>query len=221
MSYSEIVVILDRSGSMWSGKTDHEGGLNSFVEDQKKLPGKVKFSLIQFDSVNPFDVVYDRVDIQDVQKFELVPRGGTPLTESVTRSVVHIGDKMKSDEKPDQVVVMIITDGMEEVAPKDRKPEYSKDRLKKLIEEKQKAEWEFLYLGANVDAFIEADGLGITAKSALNFNNFAPQAVNNAYSLLNSKMGTSRRMYQAGLSKADVDEAGCYSFNAEERTQTV
>jgi Mg-chelatase subunit ChlD len=214
MSYSEIVVVLDRSGSMDTAKSDHEGGLNSFIRDQQKLDGEVKFTLVQFDSINPFDVVYDRSDIRDVKDFELIPRGGTPLIEAVNRSIVHISDKLKTETvKPEQVVFMIITDGEENQS----KREFTKTALKNLIEDKTKQEWQFLFLGANIDAFGEAGSLGIKACNAVNFNNFAPEAVAATYSIMSSKMGTSRSMYSKGMNTAQVAGSGCYSFSPEER----
>jgi uncharacterized protein YegL len=226
-SFSEIVVVLDRSGSMRSAKADHEGGLNSFIEDQKKLDGDVKFTLVQFDTTNPFELVYDRCDIKDVKEVELIPRGGTPLIESVTRTVAHISDRLnKETTKPDQVVFMIITDGDENESAR----EYSKSGLKSLIEEKKdKQKWQFLFLGANIDTFAEAANIGLTKSSAISFNNNSPKAVSNAYGLLSSKMGTSRRMYKAvdemGISKEEADAqvlaSNCYSFTDEDRAETV
>jgi uncharacterized protein YegL len=226
-SFSEIVVVLDRSGSMRSAKADHEGGLNSFIEDQKKLDGDVKFTLVQFDTTNPFELVYDRSNIQEVKEVELIPRGGTPLIEAVTRTVAHISDKLnKETTKPDQVVFMIITDGGENESAR----EFSKSGLKSLIEEKKdKQKWEFLFLGANIDAFGEARDIGVGFSNAINFKNNSPKAVANTYGLLSSKMGTSRRIYRAidtsGISKEEADAqvvaSNCYSFTDEDRAETV
>src|SRR5687767_5131529 len=110
--YTEIVVLLDRSGSMQHGKDDHEGGLMSFVEDQQQLEGDVRFTLIQFDNVEPCEIVYDGVPIGDVDQIKLIPRGGTPLLDAVGLTIAHIAERL-ADAKPDQVVVMIITDGQE------------------------------------------------------------------------------------------------------------
>ena len=85
--YTEIVVLLDRSGSMQHGKDDHEGGLMSFVEDQQQLEGDVRFTLIQFDNVEPCEIVYDGVSIAEVDQVKLIPRGGTPLLDAVGRGI--------------------------------------------------------------------------------------------------------------------------------------
>ncbi len=115
--YTEIVVLLDRSGSMQHGKDDHEGGLMSFVEDQQQLEGNVRFTLIQFDNVEPCEIVYDGVPIADVDQIKLIPRGGTPLLDAVGLTIAHVAERL-ADTKPDQVVVMIITDGQENFEPR-------------------------------------------------------------------------------------------------------
>lgn len=221
-NYSEIVVVLDRSGSMDAAKNDHSGGLNSFIEDQKKVDGDVRFTLVQFDTINPFELVYDRTNIQDVKSCELIPRGGTPLIESVTRTIAYLSDKIKAEAvKPDQVVMMIITDGEENSSAY----EYSKSNLKNLIEDKTKEGWNFLFLGANIDSFGEAAGIGINACNAVNFNNFMPDAIDASYGVLSHKLMTSRKMYtngySGGLNKSDIDAevktCGVFNFSDSER----
>jgi len=101
----DLLVILDRSGSMQTGKEDHEGGLRSFVEDQRKLSGDVRFTLVQFDTTNPCEVVYDRAKLEDVTNISLIPRGGTPLEDAIGQSLTHL-----SKYSPDEVICMIITD---------------------------------------------------------------------------------------------------------------
>lgn len=189
--YSEIVVLLDRSGSMQSAKDDHEGGLRSFVEDQKQLEGDVRFTLVQFDSQGPCEIVYDGVPIAEVGEIKLTPRGGTPLLDAIGLATSHV-EKRLDGKKPDQVIVMVITDGEENSSR-----EWTRERIKGRIEELEKREWKFLYLGANVDAFSEAGGLGIARTSAMNFNAASPRAIAATYANTSSKLRASRQYAHA------------------------
>lgn len=167
--YSEFLIILDRSGSMQAAASDHEGGLNSFIQDQQKLDGDVRITLIQFDTNDPCEVVMDGVPAGKAEKVKLLPRGGTPLLDAIGLGVSHFVKRIDSQtEKPDIVVVMIITDGEENSSR-----EWTKERVKSLVAEKEKLGWKFLYLGANVDAFHEAGmyGTQATQTNALNFHN--------------------------------------------------
>lgn len=164
MERTEIVVLLDRSGSMETAKSDHEGGLNSFVQDQRDLAGEVRFTLIQFDTDAPCEVVYDGVPVEEVQRCTLIPRGGTPLLDAIGKAVAHVRKRLDTFTGP--VIFMIITDGEENSSR-----EFKKEAVKKLIANREKAGWQFLFLGANVDAFAEAGGLGIAAGRTSGFAN--------------------------------------------------
>lgn len=206
--YTEIVVVLDRSGSMQHGRDDHEGGLQSFVQDQKQLPGDVRFTLIQFDNVDPCEILYDGVPISEVAEIRLIPRGGTPLLDAVGLSIAHVAERL-ADAKPDQVVVMIITDGQENSSR-----EYKRDHVKKMIEEYENRGWKFLYLGADVDAFAEAGGLAIGAGSALAMKK-SPAAIRSAYAATSENMLESREMLQA---EASLDDAyAAYEYKPSQR----
>lgn len=210
--YTEIVVILDRSGSMQASKSDHEGGLRSFVEDQKALAGDVRFTLVQFDSGDPCEVVYDGVPIAEVGEIKLTPRGGTPLLDAIGLATSHV-EKRLEGKKPDQVVVMVITDGEENSSK-----EWTRERVKQRIEELEKGQWKFLYLGANVDAFHEAGQFGLTSTAAMNFA-ATPDAVRAMYGTMSRKTMSNRQhvnsLKAAGQSiqSSDLD----YDFTDEER----
>jgi uncharacterized protein YegL len=220
--YMEIVVILDRSGSMMSGRSDHEGGLKSFVEDQKKLGGDVRFTLVQFDHVDPCEVIYDGVPIENVDKIELLPRGGTPLLDAIGRAVAHVDARIGS-KTPDQVLVMIITDGEE-----NESHEWTREKVKALIAEKEKKSWKFLYLGADVDAFHEARSLGININAAMAVNKLsslgpcgpkgAAGPIGMSYAAVSCNTTKARNLKRgcAAVSKADLD--ACYSYTEEQRT---
>lgn len=162
--HSEFVILLDRSGSMQDAKDDHIGGLKSFIEDQKKLEGDVRITLIQFDTQAPCEVLYSRTPIEQVEEVDLVPRGGTPLLDAIGLGIAHYRQSLGED-KPDQVIVMIITDGQENSSR-----EFTRERVRSLIAEQEAKGWTFLYLGANVDAFAEAGQIGVRTDYAANYS---------------------------------------------------
>ena len=210
--YTEIVVLLDRSGSMQHGKDDHEGGLMSFVEDQQQLEGDVRFTLIQFDNVEPCEIVYDGVPIGDVDQIKLIPRGGTPLLDAVGLTIAHVAERL-ADTKPDQVVVMIITDGQENSSR-----EYRREQVKQMIcEYETNHNWKFLYLGADVDAFAEAGALAIQAGTALQMAKTST-GIRGAYGAMSDNMLECRAMLQQDV-PAEV-AFGSYDFDDEQRRQS-
>ncbi len=160
---TDITVVMDRSGSMNVCLTDAEGGLNHFLDEQKKQPGEALFTLVQFD--HEYEFVHRGVPIRTVPYCTLVPRGNTALLDAVGRAIVETGErlsKMNEADRPALVVVVIITDG-EENASK----EFNRTKIKEMISHQQTAyNWQFTYLGANQDAFAEAGSLGIQGSIA-------------------------------------------------------
>src|SRR3954470_19575997 len=128
----DILVILDRSGSMESAKGDHIGGLRSFVEDQKSLGGDVRLTLVQFDTVNPCDIVFDRLPLADVGPIDLVPRGGTPLLDAMGLAIAHLLAR-QSAEPAAHTITMVVTDGEENSSH-----EWDLARVKQLVTELEK-----------------------------------------------------------------------------------
>ena len=151
---TEIVVILDRSGSMENIRDDMVGGLKQFVADQKKVKGKANFTLVQFDT--EYEVVYDGVDIQDVNGIDLVPRGWTALLDAIGRTIESTQKRIAKTPKR-KVIFVIITDGLENSSQK-----FSKSEIVESIgHTSEKHDWKFIYLGANQDAIQEGTSLGI------------------------------------------------------------
>lgn len=164
---TDITVILDRSGSMYSCRDDAQGGLNAFINEQKEAEGEAVFTLAQFD--DKYEVVHDGVSIQDVPECTLNPRGGTALYDAIGRTITTIGqrlDKLTEQERPGKVVVVIITDGMENASY-----EYSGHNVKTMIDHQQdKYSWEFVYIGANQDAIKVGASIGVKAQSSVTYD---------------------------------------------------
>ena len=167
---TEIVFILDRSGSMTGLEDDTIGGFNAMIEKQKGEPGEAFVSTVLFDNVS--EVIHDRVDVQKIQPMtrrDYYVRGCTALLDAVGQAVHHIGNVHKyarEEDRPEKTLFVITTDGMENASR-----HYSYDRVKTMIQrQKERYGWEFLFLGANIDAAKEAARFGIRADRAANYH---------------------------------------------------
>lgn len=168
---TEIVMILDRSGSMGGLESDTIGGFNSFLEKQKKEAGEAYVSVVLFD--DEAELLYDRVPIRKVEKMtdrQYFVRGCTALLDAVGGAIKHTVKAQRKDKKekrPDKTLFVIITDGLENASIR-----YSYREVKSMIEyEKEKYDWEFIFLGANIDAAAEAQRFGIHSSRAARFTN--------------------------------------------------
>ena len=166
---TELVFILDRSGSMGGLEADTIGGFNSMIEKQKKEDGKAFVSTVLFD--NECEVIHDRVSLEDIKPMtdkEYYVRGCTALLDAVGGAVNHIGNIHKyarAEDVPEHTIFVITTDGMENASRR-----YSAEEVKKMIKRQQeKYGWEFIFLGANIDAVEAAGRIGIGRERAVRY----------------------------------------------------
>ena len=167
---TELVFILDRSGSMSGLEDDTIGGFNSMIEKQKSEPGEAFVSTVLFDNVS--EVIHDRVDIRKIAPMtrkEYYVRGCTALLDAVGGAIHHIGNVHKyarEEDRPEKTLFVITTDGMENASG-----QYSYEKVKSMIQRQQEQYgWEFIFLGANIDATKEAARFGIREDHAANFH---------------------------------------------------
>lgn len=167
---TELVFILDRSGSMSGLEKDTIGGFNSMLEKQRKEPGDAVVSTVLFD--NEIEVIHDRVVIADVPNLtdkEYFVRGCTALLDAVGGAIHHIGNVHKyarKEDVPEKTLFIITTDGMENASR-----HYTYDKVRHMIErQKERYGWEFPFLGANIDAAAEAKRFGIDESMAANYH---------------------------------------------------
>ena len=167
---TELVLILDRSGSMHGLESDTIGGFNSLIEKQKKTEGKCYVSTVLFD--NECKVLHDRVKLENVKPMthnDYQVGGCTALIDAIGGAIKHIGNIHKyarPEDVPAKTMFVITTDGMENASHK-----FSSDEVKKMIErQKEKYGWEFLFIGANIDAVETAATFGIDKSRAVNYH---------------------------------------------------
>ena len=166
---TELVFILDRSGSMAGLEKETIGGYNSLIEKQKKNQGEVYVSTVLFDGVS--EVLHDRIplcEIQPMTEDEYYVRGCTALLDALGGAIHHIGNvhkHAKEEDRPEKRLFIITTDGQENSSRR-----YTYKKVKHMVEkQKEKYGWEFLFLGANIDAIAEAERFGIKADRAVNY----------------------------------------------------
>jgi hypothetical protein len=207
--YTHVAVILDRTGSMESIRDDTIGGFNAFLKAQKAEPGLATLTLVQFDSQDPYEIVQrfkPLPEIPGLTRETFVPRASTPLLDAMGRGINDLEKsllELTENKRPSRVVMVIITDGQENASR-----EFRKDQVEKMIREKQeKANWQFVFLSADLGAIGDALQHGIYASSVLAHDKDG-RGVGAAWASLSRSISD----YRAAR-KEDV------SFNEEDRAQ--
>ena len=168
---TELVFILDRSGSMSGLESDTIGGFNSMLKKQQAEPGECNITTVLFDDT--YDVLHDRLKIKAVSEItsrEYFVRGCTALLDAIGKTIKKINKVQKNtaeDYRAEKVLFVITTDGMENASR-----EFTYDQIKKMVEkQKKRHNWEFIFLGANIDAIDVANRFGIAQNRTQNFHN--------------------------------------------------
>lgn len=179
-NFSEIICIVDRSGSMHIIKDDAIGGFNQFLEDQQAVPGEANLTLVLFS--HEYILVHDAVPLPQVEPLTdktYQPSGSTALLDAIGRTIDDVGKRLAKTAEPDRpshVIVAILTDGQENASS-----DYTKERIAEMIQhQEEKYSWQFFFLGANIDSFSTAGGLNIKKAQTANFVATA-EGVRNAY----------------------------------------
>lgn len=205
--YTHIAMVLDRSGSMASIASDTIGGVNAFLETQRKVPGECSVTLVQFDDI--IETLCDGKRIAEVQpltKETYVPRNNTALYDAVGQTIVKTGDCLMHKpeaERPGKVIFAIITDGMENASR-----EYDRAKVFDMIKHQREAyKWEFIFIGANQDALATGEGMAIPRSHSMNYAANA-KGTSHAYAAAASNLTKFRCSSKSDMSweKKDRDE---------------
>lgn len=196
---THIAVLLDRSGSMEAAKDETISGFNYFLKEQKAVGDNASFTLVQFDSEST-DVVHEARPVRDVPDLNgdtYQPRGSTPLLDALGETINSTGRTLAAipeTNRPDKIVFVVITDGEENASHK-----FTKSQVKEMINHQtEKYNWQFIYLGANQDAFAEAGAVGIAMATAANYD---PLYTDMAYASTSLNVANYRRTAQAAKLK--------------------
>ena len=199
---TEIVFILDRSGSMSGLEQDTIGGFNSMIEKQKKQDEECYISTVLFDDAS--EVLHDRVKLSEIKPMtdkEYTVGGYTALLDAIGRSIHHIGNVHKyarNEDVPEHTLFVITTDGMENASQN-----YTAEDVKTMIErQKEKYGWEFLFIGANIDAVEVAGNIGINAERSANYNP-TPEGTKKMYKAVSNAMYCMRKNKPIGDNWSD------------------
>ena len=215
-----LFVLLDRSGSMGGKEADVIGSINTFIEEQKKLPDPAVIAIANFSAEIPGMITFTRpmvslAEIKPLTEDDYKPLGGTPLLDATGKAIQALDEDWKR-EKPDRCIFVTFTDGEENCSQ-----EFTKQKIKNLIEAREKSGlWSFLFFGANVDSFLEASAMGYTVNK---MSNYVASGVGtrNASATMSESVGTLRGMSAHGFACASAGNAdiGLGKNIAEDGTQ--
>ena len=198
---SELILILDMSGSMSGMRDDTIGGYNTLIEEQKKVDGEARVTTVLFD--DRYILLHDREDLNDIEPLtdkEYSPRGMTAMLDAIGHTISSVGQKlseMPEDERPESVMVTIITDGYENASR-----EYTWDAVQSMIrEQREKYNWIFTFIGADIDTIKVGKDLGIDSKLTRGYtkSSVGTASVYTAMSASMSRMRTTDADYETML----------------------
>jgi uncharacterized protein YegL len=188
---TEIIAVVDKSGSMLSVKSDAIGGFNAFLEGQKKLPGEATMTVVLFDSRGRYELKYSGVPLAEVEPFNegtYVPGGMTALLDAIGKTIDAVGKRLSmalEAERPEKVIMAILTDGHENDSKEYKRPQI----MDKINHQRDVYKWEFIFLGANQDAIEEGGRIGI--HHAMTYA-ATPEGTRDAYNLVGNMVASYR-----------------------------
>lgn len=202
-NYTDMTILLDRSGSMESIKQSMESALNELFIQHRKI-ASTRATLIQFDGENPFEIVFENRPIKQVPKVIIEPRGWTPLCDAMCQSIDHTGARLKAidhSDRPDKVLFIVITDGQENTSKR-----FNRNDVKRRVENQSTSyNWQFLYLGANQDAIAEGAKYGIAATRSMSFAANAEAVGQTVNSMISNTVAYSNTGTMRSLDWSDDD----------------
>lgn len=205
--YTDITLVLDRSGSMEAVRSDTIGGFNAFLKDQQNAGvGTATITLVQFDDI--YEPVYRAIALTDAPPLTtktFVPRGSTALLDAVGQAITETGARLAAlpeAERPDKVIFVILTDGQENASHKCTMPQIS-DMIR---HQRDTYNWEFVFLGANQDAIATAAQIGVNAEAALTYAHDG-KGVLDAMETVSENVRAMRSKAQPGFAIKDSDRA--------------
>ena len=203
-NYTDITFVLDRSGSMSVIREETITGFNVFLSEQQKVPGKATMTLAQFD--HEYEMVYEARQLKDTPALNgdtYVPRGYTALLDAIGRTINSTGNRlagMQEDQRPDKVIFVILTDGLENYSK-----EFNSSRINEMIKsQRANYQWEFVFLGANQDAIDVAGNIGIEAAAAMTFT-ANTVGTGYLYGAISRNIASYRTGQSTGVSFSDED----------------
>lgn len=192
---TDVTILLDRSGSMMNVWSDMIGGINGFVEEQKKADGDCAVSFILFDSINDHEIVCESRNVREFSPVAISdyrPRGGTPLIDAMAKAIQCTGERLRKipeEHRPNKVIFICVTDGGE-----NESRTFTRDTLASMItHQREQYSWEFMFLGANFDVFGETSSYGIPMMAASSYH-YSSAGVSNAFMAAASNV----RSYRSG-----------------------
>jgi uncharacterized protein YegL len=219
-NFTSVNVIIDRSGSMSSLAGDTIGGFNTFLADQKNVPGDVSFTLCLFST--HYQLVHDAVKLDSVPDLNTTtyrPSGNTALLDALGTTIDNVGNKlaaMSEEERPSKVIFLIITDGQENASR-----EYTIDQVKaKVTHQSDVYNWEFVFMGANIDAISAGTSLGISAANSVNYS-ASSVGTKSLYTNVSKSLGSYRAATRQKVDFFNQPDVDLVDLNASAVTDTV
>jgi Mg-chelatase subunit ChlD len=199
-NYTALALVVDRSGSMHSIANDVKGSVKQFIEEQKKNSGKASLTLAQFD--NWYEIVHDFKEIKDVAEDAFTkaysPRGSTALLDAIGRTTLLLYKRLENmppAERPNKVVVAIITDGQENAST-----EFTIEQIKEMITKHEALGWDFMFMGATLDTINVAKSMGFSADKSAVYNT---ESFESSMSCISKKMSDARHGKNIEISKTE------------------